>query len=139
VQRFTVEIPAGMYSRIEFDVHKVESGDLLDDAFLMEHPEFDGLSIRVLGTFNSQAFVYETDLNAEQKLELIPALTVAEGSDLNVTIRVDIDTWFRTAAGVLIDPATANKGGLNESEVNDNIKTSLKAFEDADRDGDDTD
>jgi hypothetical protein len=138
-QQFDVDIPPGMYSRIDFEVHKVESGDSLDNAFIALHPEFDGLSIRVLGTFNNQSFVYETDLDVEQELDLVPALTVIEEGDVNVTIRVDIDTWFRTAGGVLIDPATANKGGVNEGEVKDNIKTSLKAFEDDDRDGDETD
>jgi len=137
-QRFSVEIPSGMYSRIDFNVHKVESGDPLDDAFLMAHPEFDGLSIRVLGIFNSQAFVYETDLNDQQRLNLIPALTVTEGSDVNVTIKVDVDTWFRAAGGDLLDPASANKGGPNENEVKDNIIASLRAFEDDDRDGDDS-
>jgi hypothetical protein len=138
-QQFNVDIPPGMYSRIDFEVHKIESGDPLDNAFIALHPEFDGLSIRVLGTFNGQAYVYETDLNVEQELDLVPALTVSEGVDVNVTIRVDISTWFRTSGGTLIDPATANKGGPNESEVKENIKKSLKAFEDDDRDGDETD
>ena len=137
-QKFTVDIPPGMYSRIDFEVHKIESGDPIDDAFLALHPTFDGVSIRVVGTFNSTAFLYETDLNVEQELSLVPALTVVEGLDANITIRVDVDTWFRTAAGALIDPATANKGEPNESEVNENVKNSLKAFEDDDRDGDDT-
>jgi len=35
----------------------------------------------------------------------------------------------------LIDPATANKGGANENLVKENIKRSMKAFEDKDRDG----
>jgi hypothetical protein len=52
---------------------------------------------------------------------------------------VDVSTWFRSATGALIDPATANKGGLNESEVTENIKDSFKAFEDEDRDGDELD
>jgi hypothetical protein len=137
-QQFNVDIPPGMYSRIDFEVHKVASGDPLDNAFIALHPEFDGLSIRVLGTFNSQAFVYETDLNDQQRLNLIPALAVTEGSDVNVTIKVDVDTWFRAAGGDLLHPASANKGGPNENEVKDNIIASLRAFEDDDRDGDDS-
>jgi hypothetical protein len=138
-QKFAVDIPPGMYSRIDFEVHKIQSGDPLDDAFLALHPDFDGLSIRVIGTFNSTAFVYETDLNVEQELDLVPALTVVEGLDANVTVKVDINTWFRTSTGTLIDPATANKNQPNEGEVTENIKNSLKAFEDDDRDGDDSD
>lgn len=137
-QKFDVDIPPGMYSRIDLEVHKVESGDPLDNAFIALHPEFDGLSIRVIGTFNGQAYVYETDLNVKQELDLVPALTVSEGVDVNVTVRVDVGTWFRTAGGDLIDPASGNKGEPNENEVEDNITASLRAFEDNDRDGDDT-
>ena len=137
-QKFDVDIPPGMYSRIDFEVHKVESGDPLDNAFIALHPEFDGLSIRVIGTFNGQAYVYETDLDVKQELDLVPALTVSEGVDVNVTVRVDVGTWFRTAGGDLIDPASGNKGEPNENEVEDNITASLRAFEDNDRDGDDT-
>ncbi len=137
-QKFDVDIPPGMYSRIDLEVHKVESGDPLDNAFIALHPEFDGLSIRVIGTFNGQAYVYETDLNVKQELDLVPALTVSEGVDVNVTVRVDVGTWFRTAGGDLIDPASGNKGEPNENEVEDNITASLRAFEDNDRDGDDS-
>ena len=40
---------------------------------------------------------------------------------------------------VLIDPATANQGGANKSLVDNNIKNSIKAFEDDDHDGDERD
>jgi hypothetical protein len=52
---------------------------------------------------------------------------------------VDLSTWFRDGAGALVDPASANQGGENESIVKENVKTSLKAFEDDDRDGDESD
>jgi len=38
---------------------------------------------------------------------------------------------------VLLDPASANDGQPNEGQVKSNIETSLNAFEDEDRDGDD--
>jgi hypothetical protein len=34
-----------------------------------------------------------------------------------------------------VDPASANKGGANESVVANNIQTSFKAFDDDNRDG----
>jgi hypothetical protein len=43
--------------------------------------------------------------------------------------------WFRDAGGSLVDPSTANKGAANENLVKDNIRDSIDAFEDADRDG----
>lgn len=136
---FAIEAPAGAYSRIDFEVHKVSGGDPADAAFLQAHPTFDGLSIRAQGTFNGQPFTFETDLDVEQELNLAVPMLVDETTATNVTVRVDVSTWFRSVTGALIDPATANKGGQNESVVKDNIKDSFKAFEDKDRDGDELD
>jgi hypothetical protein len=52
---------------------------------------------------------------------------------------MDLTTWFRTQAGALIDPSTANAGGPNAVLVAENIKRSFHAFRDDDRDGDDDD
>jgi hypothetical protein len=136
---FAIEAPAGTYSRIDFEVHKVSSGDPEDAAFLQAHPTFADLSIRAQGTYNGTPFTFETDLDVDQELSLSPPMVVDESTATNVTVRVDVSTWFRSATGALIDPATANKGGLNESEVTENIKDSFKAFEDEDRDGDELD
>jgi hypothetical protein len=63
---------------------------------------------------------------------------VAEGSATNVTLRLDVARWF-VSGTALVDPATANKGGLNENLVRDNIRASIDAFRDDDRDGHDDD
>ncbi len=135
---FSISIPAGTYVEIEFDIHKVSDSDPADSAFIQTYPTMVDRSIRVTGTFNGQAFTYESDLNVEQELALVPALVLDETASTNVTILVDLDAWFRTAGGDLIDPATANKGLPNENQVRDNIIDSFEAFEDEDRDGDDS-
>jgi hypothetical protein len=133
-QQFAIEVPAGSYSEIDFEIHKV--GDDPDDlAFLAQHPGFEDISIRVDGTFNGTPFTFTTDVNEEQELALVPALVVGDSTTTNVTIFVRIDSWFRAADGSLIDPATANVGGVNKSLVDGNIKESLDAFEDGDGDG----
>jgi hypothetical protein len=137
-QRFALVIPAGTYTEVEFDIHKPDDGDPVDQAFVAANPAFADISIRVQGTFNDTAFVYTSDLNVEQELALIPSLVITDASSAtNLTILVEVDRWFRNAAGSLIDPATANKGGDNEGVVKENIKNSVEAFEDEDRDGDD--
>ncbi len=133
--QFDVDIPAGTYSQIEFDIHKVED-DPSDIVFLRSHPEFDGLSIRVLGTWNGRSFLFESELGVQQELDLNPPLTIEQGGNgTNITVFVEIDSWFRDLAGNVIDPDTANKDGDNESLVNENIKESFEAFEDDDEDG----
>jgi hypothetical protein len=133
----TIEADTGTYDEIDFEVHKAEGSG--DAAFITQHPEFDGLSIRVEGTWNGTPFVYQSDLDVEQENELVPPLVITETTGTNVTLRVDISTWFRNGSGALVDPATGNHNGANESVIKENIKVSFHAFEDEDRDGDDSD
>lgn len=133
----TIAIDPATYDEIDFEVHKTEGSG--DAAFIAANPAFDGISIRVEGTWNGVPFVFTSDLDVEQENELLPPLVITENTGTNVTLRVDLSTWFRNGSGALVDPASANKGGLNESIVKENIKVSFKAFEDQDRDGDDSD
>lgn len=136
-QRFALSIPADTYTEIEFEVHKPSDDDAADSLFILNNPAFADISIRVQGTYNGTAFVFTSDLNVDQKLPLSPALVVVDGVATNVTIFVDVSTWFRPAGGALIDPVTANKGGTNENLVKANIENSFAVFEDANRDGSD--
>jgi len=137
-QAFEAEIPPGTYSEVEFEIHKPDDGDPADQAFLQQYPAFNGVSIRVTGTFNGTPFVHTTELDVEQELSLVPNLVVAEGVSTNLTILVTVSGWY-VVNGALVNPATANKDGPNESEVNNNIKDSFEAFEDPDRSGSDDD
>ncbi|MDH3456869.1 MAG: hypothetical protein OER90_08510 [Gemmatimonadota bacterium] len=134
----TIEVPPDIYDEIEFEIHKVSNDDPEDADFRARHPDMVGKSIRVTGTFNGQAFTYETDLDVEQEHDLVPPLVIDESTTMtNVTVLLDLSVWFVDGAGNLLDPRTANKGGLNEGIVKENIKQSVEAFEDDDRDGDD--
>lgn len=132
----TIDIEPGTYTEIEFDVHKISSGDEEDAEFRLLHPEFVETSIRVQGTFNGVPFTYTTDLDVEQEHNLVPALEIGETTaSTNVTVYFGLSQWFRDAQGNLVDPATGNKGGENESLIKENIKQAIDAFEDKDRDG----
>lgn len=132
----TIEIDPGSYTEVEFDIHKVSNDDPEDAAFRAAHPDLLDTSIRVQGTFNGVAFTYVTDLNEEQEFDLVPPLVIDENTaSTNLTIVLDLATWFVDVQGNLIDPNSANKGGDNENLVKDNIKASIEAFEDRDKDG----
>ncbi len=138
----TVNAPAGMYDELEFEVHK--PGLPEDAAFFAANPTFEDVSIRVSGTFSQAGtrsnFVFLSDLNEAQEVLLSPPLTVSEGVATNVTLRLDLATWFLDAAGTaLLNPATANKGQPNENAVRDRIRASIDAFHDDDHDGHDDD
>ena len=135
----SVSVAPGTYDEIEFRVEKL--GDESDEAALVAaNPEFDGVSIRVEGTYDGgsgpTAFVFTTDLNEEQELDLASPITVDETGAAELTLFVDIGTWFLNRAGDGYgEPAQANKGGQDESDVKNNIQKSFDAFEDHDHDG----
>jgi hypothetical protein len=136
----SVNAPAGMYDELEFEVHKPEAPE--DAAFIAAHPTFDRVSMRVSGTYSQAGtrsdFTFTSDLNAKQEVPV--SLTVSEGVATNVTLRIDVATWFLNAGGTaLVNPASANKGQPNENIVRDHVQASIDAFRDNDRDGHDDD
>ena len=130
-----IEVPPGLYDELEFEIHKPSDDTEADLSFLQANPDFDDVSVRVEGTFDGEPFIFLQDLNEKQKLDLSPALVLADGIPSNITLSVDVLAWFLAPGGSLIDPATANKGGDNENVVENNIKSSIEAFEDSDHDG----
>jgi hypothetical protein len=132
----TVDVLPGTYDEFEFKVHK-PSDDAENAAFLAAHPDFNGVSIRVTGTWNGAPFTYETDVSAEQEMDLSPPLVVTDAGTSDFTLYIDLGTWFRASDNSLIDPSSANNGGPNESVVNSNITSSFDAFEDENHDGHD--
>ena len=137
-QMVSIVVPAGRYDELEFEIHKPDDDTSSDLAFVAANPDFEQVSIRVEGTFDGEDFVFLQDVDEEQELDLSPPLDViGGGSATNVTLRMDVATWFVRSDGSLVDPRTANKGGPNESLVEQNIEDSIEAFEDDDHDGDD--
>jgi hypothetical protein len=131
----SVNVDAGTFQKVEFEIHKPEDDSSDDAAFLAANPAFAKISIRAQGTWNGTPFTFTSDLNAEQEIELSPPLVVAQSGATDLTIFFDVSGWFTTSGGMLIDPASAVKGQPNEGLVQDNIKRSLRAFRDNDEDG----
>lgn len=128
-------VTPGVYDELEFDIHKPDDDTPEDQAFLASNPEFRHVSIWVDGRYNGFDFTYLTDLNEEQEVDLFPPVLIGSGTVTTVTLRLGVDGWFRRADGSLIDPTSANKGGVNENLVRDNIENSIEGFEDEDGDG----
>lgn len=138
-EELAIDITPGTYDEMEFDIHKV-GGDAADVAFLLDYPDMEDRSVRVTGTYNGVPFTYYGGIDEELELALSPVMVIDENTgSTNITLRLDLSTWFLDQSGNLIDPATANVGGQFEGVVKENIKNSLSAFEDRDKDGDETD
>ncbi|HEX9167105.1 MAG TPA: hypothetical protein VF862_14425 [Gemmatimonadales bacterium] len=131
-QVLTVEADTGTYRELEFEIHKPEDGGE-DAIFLAQHPDFRRVSIRAEGTWNGTPFVFLSELGVEQELDLVPPLRIEAAGSTELTLRVDLRSWFLNSGGTaFINPATANKGQSAESVVSENIKRSFEAFENDD-------
>ena len=131
---FSIDLPAGTYREVKYKVHKANMTD--DATFLAAHPEFDQRSVRVVGTYNGTPFVFTSDVSAEQEASFNPPLAVDGTTGTDLTLFVDLSTWF-LVNGVLVDPAQANDQQPLASDVSNNIKASIRVFEDDDRNGED--
>jgi len=135
-QVVTIEADTGTYRELEFEIHKPEDDGSRGQAFLAQHPDFKGVSIRAEGHWNGTPFVFITDLGAEQELDLVPPLRVEAAGSTTLTLKVDLRAWFlNQSASAFVNPATANKGQPAEGLVRDNIRRSFDAYEDEDHDG----
>jgi hypothetical protein len=132
-RNFSVQLAPGTFDKVEFEMHKASSSD--DASFVQAHPDLAGASVRVTGTYNGSNFVYTGEFDAEMEFELNPVLVANETGATDLTLFLDLDKWFRDAGSTLIDPATANSGQPNQGIVEQNIKSSLDAFEDENHDG----
>ncbi len=124
-----VPVPSGSYSALEA---KIAASNALDAT----HPELAGSSIRVEGTYDGTPFSYTTTVRSRLEFIFDPPLSV-ETSGINLTVNVDVASWFRNANGGIIDPATAKAGQPNASVVASNIARSFRAFRDDNHDGHD--
>lgn len=132
VTSIAAAIPDGTYREIEFKIHK-PAGESGDAAFVTANPNFANSSIRVEGTFNGTAFVFTSALSEKERLTFNPPVVI-DATNKNVTIAIDVGSWFKSGTTV-INPATANPGGANENTVRNNIRASLRVFEDDDKNG----
>lgn len=124
-------VPAGLYDELEIEIHKV-SGDPEDAALVAARPDLADVSIRVEGDLDGVPFVFTSGVEEEFEFELVPAVDPSAGP-VNVTLAIDVESWFRALDNNLLDPANEE----NRSEIENNIQQSFEAFEDDDGDGED--
>jgi len=130
-------VPAGSYTRLQARLHPVSVNDLGGGDFLAAHPEFDGISVKVVGVFSDtagtdHAFTFTSSMNVVSAMNFDPPVTV-NATTTNLTIDVDVSHWFTDASGAVIDPTNS----ANQHWIEKNIRASLRAFRDDNHDGDD--
>ena len=126
------EIPPGNYSRVRFEIHKIEESETPPDADFKEGTESSKrFSVIVKGTINGDAFVYRSRKSAVQDIKLEEDLVVEDGMDANLTIKVDPFSWFYNG-----DQFLNPNNEQNDDLIDNKVKTSFKrAYCDKDRNG----
>lgn len=128
------KVQPGSYDEIEFDVHKPEDMETPPDPdFRIGDSGDERFSIIITGSYNGQNFVYRSNENMEQELELATPLVITEDTEnINVTLKVDVSNWFVDESGNQLDPLNPN----NVSDIDDSIERSFEnVYEDNDLDG----
>jgi Domain of unknown function (DUF4382) len=132
VQQVTVQdVPAGTYREINFKVHPPSATDSTNAAVqAMATAQAGGASIIVEGQIDGQPYTFLSALDAREKFE--GTFNFASGAQ-NVTLNVDPSTWFGGTGAARLDPRSPS----NKSVIENNIRSSMKVFEDDDHDGND--
>jgi hypothetical protein len=128
--QLTVPVPEGTYERLDAHIRVPESGDASVAGFLAAHPEFAGKSVRVEGKYKGTPFVYTAPIDAKLELKF-PAPLVVTSASKNITVDVDVASWFKDSAGVALDPSDP----ANAATIAANIRKSFNVFGDDNEDG----
>jgi hypothetical protein len=122
---FDQSVPAGTYDDLKFQIHKLTPGESVSD------PDFVALgkSIILDLTVDGTPFRFTSDLTAVS--ESSGPIVVPDGGTTNVTVTVDPSGWFTGSGGAFLDPRVE----ANRSQIEQNIRSSIRGFEDDDHDG----
>lgn len=125
-------VPAGLYDRVKFRLHKPEDFEPIPDPDFREG-ESGSLrySVIVRGTYDGRTFVYKSRQNADQEIRLSAPISFLDDALVNVTLVVDPGSWF-ISNGQAINPTVPG----NAQTIDDAIKASFsRAFRDNNKDG----
>jgi hypothetical protein len=120
-------VTAGHYNKLEIKIHKVEDAKTQGDARFAELVQKDA-SVIIDGTIDGADFSFVSSLNEKQKREAIFDIGLGAA---NITLNVDLTQWFTGSSGKRLDPRESS----NRSAIEENIKSSIDAFDDDDHDG----
>lgn len=124
-------IPAGVYDKIKFQIHKPEDNESIPD------PEFregssgsQRYSFIIKGTYNGNVFVFKSRKTVNLVINFNTPVNF-QSAGKNITILINPSIWFKNG-NLVLDPRNIS----NEDDIDNNLKNSFKrAFEDDDKNG----
>jgi len=106
-------VPAGTYTGVRAKLEGVNVVGVFTDAGGTDHP-----------------FTFTSEVEAEIAVDFASPITVSSATT-NLTVDVDVGTWFKDASGAILDPTNA----ANQEAIEHAVRASFRAFEDDDHDG----
>jgi hypothetical protein len=106
-------VPPGTYTGVKAKLDAVTVSGVYTDAAGASHP-----------------FTFTSRGKAEVEIRFPTPITL-DATTANVTVTVDVASWFKDANGAFLDPNDVRNTGA----INRNIRRSFRAFGDHDRDG----
>jgi len=108
-------VPAGSYLGLRAKLERVNVVGVFTDSSGTDH-----------------AFTFTSDAHAHVSVNFASPMAVS-ASTTNLTIDVDVASWFKKASGAILDPNNAE----NQEAIEHAIRASFHAFQDDNHDGDD--
>jgi hypothetical protein len=127
-----IDVPAGTYEELRFDVHVIDAAKAGADAGLLAMAQA-GASVLVNGTVDGAAFEFKSAVSVSQKRE--GSIVVDPDTGANVTLELDPSGWFQAADGSRLSPTDP----AARSAIEARIRASMRVFCDDDEDGEDDD
>lgn len=131
------DIPDGSYHKVSFRIHKPDAVEELPEGgeeFRIGESGNERFSVIVDGVVDAQDFQYRSSKSMQQKVDFEADLVIDENTgDVNVTLLVDVSTWFVDESETFLDPF--NTSGSNTSAIDKSIRESFRIFKDKNKDG----
>jgi hypothetical protein len=129
-----VTIPEGSYKGVEFEIHRVRAGEKLNVPTTAGGVDLVGVSMVLEGTCAGTAGPtgFSVTSAMEVEVEYEAAIVVGKDTKNNVTFQFDTTKWLTGPSGAL-DPCVKNDAVY--AQIAANVKASLRAFDDDDRNG----
>jgi hypothetical protein len=131
---FDADVPAGTFEELKVVVGPVDPANAGFAAMNGESVIVDGTvtTTGADGTTTTTPFSFQSTLRAAQQQES-EIVVASSGASSNVTLTIDPSGWFKAADGSRLDPNDA----AAKARIENNIRASIRAFCDRDRDGED--
>lgn len=134
---WTATVPAGTYSELEAKLCSVDPASMHDEAQAALATAMAGASVVLRGTYQAPGaegapVEFAIPVSACAELERHVKVTVDEtGAISNLTLRLDVGSWFLDSSGNALAPDTA----AGVAAIAARIAASLDLYDDEDRDG----